>query len=242
MFLTGPRENTDASVTETTVPGGWMEESLTLAGRQFELVRPQQPDAFLEALAELPREEHDRHDVYWAALWQAAPATAERILRASWTPGAEALEFGCGLGLVGLAALASGLDVTFSDYESMAVETALENARRNGFTSARGEIIDWRSPPDKHYRYVLGSDVLYNMEMHEPLVGFLDAVLADDGLCWIGDAGRFHADKFRKLAIARGFKVRLEDEAGQELSAARHGKFQMFVITRKKSRRTAAKH
>jgi predicted nicotinamide N-methyase len=220
------------SVTETTVPGGWMEQHLSLAGRDFHLVTPANPDAFLEALAELPVAEHDKHDIYWARLWQAAQPTALRVLNHAWPPGAKALEFGCGVGLVGLAALMQGLDLTFSDYEPMAVRTALENARRHGFPQAPGELFDWRSPPARRYRYVFGCDVLYNQQMHEPLIGFIDAVLENDGLCWIGDAGRFHAGKFLQRANARGFKTRIEDEQGRELAQPHHGKFQMFVLER----------
>jgi hypothetical protein len=109
-------------------------------------------------------------------------------------PGARALEFGCGL--VGLAALAQGLAVTFSDYEPMAVRTALENARRNGFENVPGELIDWSSLPQARYPFLFGCDVLYNQQMHKPPVGFIESSLEEGGLCWIGGAGRFHAERF----------------------------------------------
>ena len=223
----------DGSVTQTPVPGGWSERSLTVAERTFRLVLPAQPDEFLEALAELPVEKQDHHDVYWAQLWQAAPPTAARILQASWPPGLEALEFGCGLGIAGLAALAAGMQVTFSDYVEFAVQTAVENARLNGFAHARGEVIDWRNPPARQWPFLFACDVLYNQQMHEPLVSFIDAVLTADGLCWIGDAGRFHAAKFLHLANSRGFLTHIEDEHGQRLAAPHHWKFQMFVLRRK---------
>jgi predicted nicotinamide N-methyase len=225
--------SSSGSVTGVAVPGGWSERKLVLAGRTFDLALPAEPDALLEHLASLPVEEHDRHDVYWAQLWQAAPPTAERVLKATWRSGQSALEFGCGLGLVGVAGLMAGLDVTFSDYEPLAVRTALENARRNGFPAARGELLDWRSPPKSQYQVLLGCDVLYNLQMHEPLANFIDAVLASDGLCWIGDAGRFHAGNFWRVMRERGFDVHLEGERGDRLHETRHGKFQLFVIRRR---------
>jgi predicted nicotinamide N-methyase len=228
-----PEASTTAeqSVTLTPVPGGWTERTLTLEGRSFRLVLPAQPDEFLEVLSQMPRERHDDTDVYWAQLWQAAPPTATRILQAQWPAGAEALEFGCGLGIAGLAGLAAGLQVTFSDYVEFAVQTALENARLNGFT-AEGAILDWRSPPSRRWPVLLACDILYNQQMHEPLIQFIDTVLTDDGICWIGDAGRFHAAKFLHLARSRGFQVQLEDEQGQPLAATHHGKFQLFILRR----------
>lgn len=220
------------SVTETEIPGGWTQRTLKILDREFDLVLPSNPDQFLESLSELPVVEHDKHDVYWAMLWQAAPLMAARVLAVDWPNGEEALEFGCGIGLVGLAALARGMNVTFSDYEPMAIKTALENAHRNGFAQARAELVDWRDPPAKQYRYLFGCDVLYNQHMHENLIGFIERTLTPDGVCWIGDAGRFHAEKFLALAKSRGFDVRLEDELGNKLQQVHHGKFQMFLLRR----------
>ncbi len=66
--------------------------------------------------------------------------------------------------------------------------------------------------------------------MHEPLVEFLWQVIEPNGLCWIGDAGRFHAAKFLRLAESRGFRTAIEDAEGRPLPHAHHGKFQMFVL------------
>src|SRR5690349_8448826 len=117
LGITFPPRPGGLSVTDVAVPGGWSQRSVEIAGRTFDLLLPAQPDAFLETLATLPSSEHDKHDVYWSQLWQAAPPTAARILSRTWPSGARALEFGCGIGLAGLAALSAGLDVTFSDYE-----------------------------------------------------------------------------------------------------------------------------
>src|SRR5690242_14922433 len=59
---------------------------------------------------------------YWTDLWPASRMLAKAVLREPWPAGAEALEIGCGLGLPGVAALARGLRVTFSDYDPAALE------------------------------------------------------------------------------------------------------------------------
>ena len=69
---------------------------------------------------------------YWADLWPASRMLAKAILHEPWTPGTEALEIGCGLGLPGIVALSMGLKVTFSDYDACALRFAADNARLNG--------------------------------------------------------------------------------------------------------------
>lgn len=217
------------SVTTRTIPGGWSQQNLTIGDYQFNLVLPHDPDAFLDDLAARPVSEQDE-DVYWAKLWQAAPPTAKAILERDWAAGQRCLEIGCGLGLVGVAALAKGLEVTFSDYVQVAVDTALENARRNGFSNVSGRIVDWREPPDETYPVIVGCDILYFEQMHVPLANTLDRMLAPGGTCWIGDAGRFHSGKFIHVVSDRGYRVKLLDENGSPLLRPTHGRFQLVIV------------
>src|SRR5262245_26972097 len=96
----------------------------------------------------------DEYLPYWADLWPAARMLAKAVLAEPWqTQRTEdrgqrtedpdrlssvlcplsspltALEVGCGLGLPGVAALARGLYVIFSDYDPTAVRFAANNAR-----------------------------------------------------------------------------------------------------------------
>src|ERR1700722_15588824 len=57
----------------------------------------------------------DEYMPYWTDLWPAARMLAKVIRRQKWTPGTEALEIGCGLGLPGIVAMSMGLRVIFSD-------------------------------------------------------------------------------------------------------------------------------
>jgi hypothetical protein len=97
-----------------------------------------------------------------------------------WTSdlGLPCLELGCGSGLVGLACLAAGLEVTFSDYVPFTVELALENAARNGFANARGLVLDWRQPHDRQWPLIVAADVTYDRTNIAPLLDVLEKMLA----------------------------------------------------------------
>jgi predicted nicotinamide N-methyase len=131
------------SCTSYCVPGGWSDCQVAVGPHSFRLYTPTDPDQLLEHL-ESPEAATQSHlaDPYWAKLWPAAPLLAASIARSGLAPGTPVLELGCGSGLVGIAALASGLKVTFSDYIPLAVELALENAARNRFHEARGIVLD----------------------------------------------------------------------------------------------------
>ncbi|MDP6467396.1 MAG: methyltransferase domain-containing protein [Pirellulaceae bacterium] len=213
------------------IPGGWTEGTQVIGDHYFELLLPADPDEFLNQLDKSA----DAHitDPYWSAIWSAAPVLAECVARHRWPSGTSALELGCGVGLVGLAALAAGVSVTFSDYISLAVSLALENARRNGFPAAEGLQLDWRDPPTlKTFPLVLASDVLYEKRLHGDLLATLDRVLAVDGECWIGDPVRSAASSFAKLARKRGYDVTIDgDTAGRQPSDNRSN-FQLLILRR----------
>ena len=62
--------------------------------------------------------------------------------------GRRIVEVGCGLGLPGIAALACGLRVTFTDYDATALRFAADNARANGFEEFEVyEPVTVREPP-----------------------------------------------------------------------------------------------
>src|SRR5262245_47538931 len=186
------------SITDRAIPGGWSDREVPIGPHRFRLFTPTDPDALLEHL-ESPEATTQLHlaDPYWAKLWPAAPLLAAAIARNPPPPGTTALELGCGSGLVGIAALASGLDVTFSDYVPFTIDLALENARRNGFPIARGLIVDWRNPagPQK-FAFVIAADVTYDRTNIDPLLGTIEHHLAPGGVAWLGDAGRGPAAEF----------------------------------------------
>ena len=124
---------------------------------------------------------------------------AKTIIREPWTPGSEALEIGCGLGLPGTVALSRGLRVTFSDYDATALRFAAENARLNGFDDFRVLQMDWRNPPDDlRVPILLASDLVYEQRNVEPLVSLIKQVLAPDGFCLLSDQDRIPSAALRE--------------------------------------------
>jgi predicted nicotinamide N-methyase len=171
-------------------------------------------------------------DVYWAKLWPTALTMAAQMPQLCLSPGGEVLELGCGIGVVGLAALAAGLEVTFSDHISLAVEVALVNAARNGFPSARGLVFDWSDPTARNFDGIVGSDILYDRNQHAALVNVLESMLVPQGTAWFGDPGRYHVPLFVEMAWDRGFDIEVFDESGQLLDALTAGKYQVLRVRR----------
>ncbi|MEX0702619.1 MAG: methyltransferase [Planctomycetales bacterium] len=220
---------TDSPLPE--IPGGWSERALSVGERRFVLTLPAAPDDFLDDPEVLAENRRDDFMPYWAYLWPAAPPLAEVVLRTEWPAGLRALELGAGIGLVGLAAAAAGLQVTFSDYRPEPVELAVFNADKHGFR-AEGMVLDWRDPRPERFPLVLASDVLYETRNHQPLLRVLEAMLEPEGVCWIGDAGRVAAEPFPAAARAAGFQVALRDAFGNPRDDMPIGEFRLLVVTR----------
>lgn len=220
-------------ITDCPIPGGWCDREVAVGPHSFRLYTPADPDELLNHL-DSPEARAQPHlaDPYWAKLWPAAPLLAAAIVRHPPLPGTRVLELGCGSGLVGIAALASGLDVTFSDYVPFAVELALENAVRNGLSTARGMVLDWRHPGDEQFPLIVAADVTYDRLNLSPLLNVLERMLAPHGEAWLGDAGRSPAATFVGHAQCRGWSVSLFDEHDNPIAAAELGRYQRIVLRR----------
>ncbi|NET48254.1 MAG: methyltransferase domain-containing protein [Merismopedia sp. SIO2A8] len=175
-------------------------------------------------------------DPFWCYLWPTAQTLAQQVLMADCSSPQTVLETGCGIGLVGLAALAAGAEkVTFEDLRSPSVDLALHNAQCNGFGDrAQGRVRDWcqvspsASPPGQ-FDWILASDVLYHQASHEPLLAYLVEAIAPNGSIWIGDPGRKEAVEFFKQA-QRYFKVELFKADNTAMTTPLRGQYQRFVL------------
>ena len=68
--------------------------------------------------------------------------------------------------------------------------------------------LDFRAPTeDVKYSVVIGSDLMYEERLVDPLVGLLRAVLAPGGVCLITDPDRTPARVFRWKLAEAGFDV-----------------------------------
>jgi predicted nicotinamide N-methyase len=197
----------------------------------WNLLLPADADAFINQLDLNPQPNHEM-DVYWARLWPTALTMSTLLPQFPCPAGAKVLELGCGIGLIGLAALAVGYRVTFTDYMPIAVELAMENAERNGFTSFEGFVLDWNHPRGEPFDGIVASDVLYDQRNHAAVLSVLDAMLRPAGSAWIGDPGRYHVESFIEVAWERGFDVALRNELGQFTHELTPGEFRLLEIRR----------
>jgi predicted nicotinamide N-methyase len=159
----------------------------TIAGRTYDLLRPKNIDDLISdedfAL--------DERIPYWAECWPSSRVLAERVAREAGRK-RRALELGCGIGLVSLAAAQAGFRVLATDYYADALEFTLANAQRHGLRRVDTRRVDWRRLPDDLgiFDVVAASDVLYE----EPQVALIAATmahaLAPTGLGLLSDPGR----------------------------------------------------
>jgi predicted nicotinamide N-methyase len=186
-------------------------ESVLIDGKTFLIDRPDESDRLLDHPFVTNAFAKDEYLPYWADLWPAARMLAKVIVRETWPPGIEALEIGCGLGLPGVAALAMGVRVTFSDYDATALRFAARNAQVNGFDQFTLLQMDWRSPPTElHFPVILASDLVYEARNVGPLVGLIKRVLLPDGICLLTDQDRVHSQTLRDTLAAEGMDFTIE--------------------------------
>jgi predicted nicotinamide N-methyase len=216
--------------------GGWSRRAIDLGGTLVVLAVPNDPDSLLADEEVLEANRRDDYMPYWASLWPAASEMAGALQHARWPAGTRVLEVGCGLGLVGIAGLMQGWEVTLSDYEPQALRAAAVNAEANGFPHARTAVLDWRRPPAEEYSVILACDVLYEPRNHTPILNLLDTMLAADGCAWIGEPGRTPASQFHHAATDAGYDVTVRNAAGQRQSFPARGQFQILELRRTKHR------
>lgn len=223
---------TPAEIDLPEIPGGWGSEIFEALGRQFDLWLPQKPDAFLDDPEVIAANRRDDYMPYWATLWPGAKIMARLMDRAPWSRDQEILELGAGVGLVGLASMALGQRVVFSDYDPVAAQVCRYNAVRNGFAAPETMVLDWRTPPERQFPAIVGCEVTYDPKLHDALLNTLQKMLAPDGVCWLGDPGRFWSRQFFSKACEH-FRVRILDQELRESSFPSDRVFQIFELQKK---------
>ena len=185
--------------------GPILRETVIVEGRTFLIDHPGESDRLAKHPAVRAAFECDEYIPYWADLWPASRMLAKAILGEPWTPGTEALELGCGLGLPGIVAMSLGLRVTFSDYDAYALRFAADNARLNGCDGFRTLQLDWRAPPDDlKVPVLLAADLVYELRNVAPLVACIKKLLAPGGLCLLTDVDRVPAAALKEVLHAEG--------------------------------------
>lgn len=193
--------------------GERVRETVTVEGRTFTFERPTGLDKLFDHPAVRSAYAADEYIPYWADLWPAASMLARAIFREPWAartlPGEqlEALEIGCGLGLSGMAALACGLHVTFSDVDEGAVQLAAHNARLNGYHHFETAAVDLRAAPDRRFPVLLAADICYELRLTEAAAEYIRSALSPGGLALVADTDRLSARPFRSLLERAGMAV-----------------------------------
>jgi predicted nicotinamide N-methyase len=119
--------------------------------------------------------------------------------------------------------------VTFTDYNPLAVELALENACRNGLgADAQGRVVDWRDPPSQEFSVILGSDLIYDRDLHIPLMNTIQRLAAAEAVVWIADGGRSATEDFYALALKR-WHIDLVDSDDQPADSIRIGEYRRMI-------------
>lgn len=201
------RESCDSQVIESIWNniGELLTDRVVIEDRVFKLQRPRNADHLRNEAGLRALIGDDAYLPYWTDLWPAARMLAKTVLREPWQQGTNALEIGCGLGLPGIAALASGLHVTFSDYDPLALRFAEHNARLNDFNDFGLLQLDWCKPPsDLRFPVVLASDVIYELKHVEPLITLIKRMLQPDGLCLLTDQDRVPSQALRQTLASSG--------------------------------------
>ncbi|MFO0842866.1 MAG: methyltransferase [Gemmataceae bacterium] len=191
--------------------GPSVREPVIVEGRTFLIERPGESDKLLDHPEVKAAIEAEQYMPYWADLWPAARMLAKYIVKQPWPAGLHALEIGCGLGLPGVAALAKGLRVTFSDYDATALTFAARNARLNGLSNFDTLQLDWRYPPaGVTYPLILAADLIYEVRNVAPVVALIQRLLAPGGVCLLTDQDRIPAHVFREALAKEGLPYTTE--------------------------------
>ena len=180
---------------------------IALAGSLRPWYRVADPDAVVEAAAA------DDRDPFWAQDWPSAIAVDRWFdLWSSLCPPAafcgEALELGCGSGVVATALRLRGLQCLATDAQPQAVLLARINQLANGLPP-RTEKLEWsETRDDRRFPLIVAADVVYARESFPPLTECLRRRLAVGGAAVIAEPMRMSGNEFCERLSDEGWQVR----------------------------------
>jgi len=189
---------------------------------------------------------------FWARIWPTSILLSYFLRRLEpRTASGEAktmLEIGAGVGICGLFAAAFGFEATITDIEPDALLFTRINIAKNGLSAnARAVRADFSADRlGRRFDYIIGSEVLYLEDLHQPLLTFFAAHLRLDPEAEIILARDYHrkADTFFRRAASDyhvaertiGYKETTPgDQDGEKGRVER----QLKIITRMRARKYA---
>ncbi len=231
-------DNPPPAAVGTQYCGPAVVSSVDLSGRTIKVARPADPDRLLDDPAVLDWNRRDDYMPYWAYLWPGAFLLADAVSRTDWSTQAtgtvplEALEIGCGLGLAGLAALAQGLRVVFTDYDQAPLEFVARSAIANGFHPSRFELRGSTGAlPDEVFPVILAADVIYEAPLVPLVANLLRKLLAPGGLGLVASPFRVAALAFPDAIASVGLRCAAEP-AEAVAEGGRHIEGTIYRVTR----------
>jgi predicted nicotinamide N-methyase len=192
-------------------------------GRIARIARPRAPELLLDEAVSRGADDAP----YWAELWPSARALAVH-LGGLELAGRRAVELGCGLALVSVAAATGGAAVLAVDHDPDAVELARRNGARVG-PGLQALVADLLDPPAAllaaaPFDLVLAADVLYEAPLADAVAQLIPGLTAPGGAALVAFPWRGQADALARALGAAGMHVELGTlEAPGVLPARRVG-------------------
>ncbi|HBE66987.1 MAG TPA: SAM-dependent methyltransferase [Planctomycetaceae bacterium] len=183
-------------------------DRIKLGGRTIDWFRVAEPDKLLQlAASKDSKADQARFDPFWSVAWRAAVGL-DRYCQSLNLSGKRVLELGCGSGHAGIAAAIQGAHVTMTDIVQLAMWVAELNAAPVT-DRIRFEKLDWDSdtidePP---FEIILGSDLVYDVSLHRPLLACAARHLAPGGMLLLSEPFRHTGDHFAAWIKSQPWEV-----------------------------------
>lgn len=140
---------------------------------------------------------------FWAFAWAGGQGLARYVLDSpDLVAGKRILDFACGSGLVGIAAMKAGATSCLSvDIDPFAAVASELNADLNG-VALTAQTADITGSPLPEADIVFCGDVFYDKPMADKVLGFLDRFLDAGADVLVGDPGRSYLPRTRLAELA----------------------------------------
>jgi predicted nicotinamide N-methyase len=149
---------------------------------------------------------------YGIALWASTIALGQVIIsRENDFRNKEVLELGAGTGLPGIIASAIGAkSVVQTDKNNLAMTLCKRNCELNDIKTIEHRLEDWTNWNDADkYDWIIGSDILYNLDMHPHLMQIFGSNLSQSGRILISDPFRGGSMPLFESMEANGWSINI---------------------------------